>query len=405
MYKRNVMTSDHSAEKTEVLYGAENTISRTLQAYSKTKDRLNICTDFAGPSVMITTRPIREKCIELKNKGVRIRFITEITKGNISYCKELMKLFELRHLDEVKGSFGVTDTEYGGSATVDEAKPLTQLIISNVKAFVEQQQYFFETLWNKAIPAEQRIREIEEGTIRYQSKILDNPDAIFDQMVHLGETSSELSIVSTIGGMRLAHEKFLDVVKKVLDNYRMGKGRGIKWVTTIDRDSIDLAKIFLNLGMEIRHVKNIYPVNFAVGDGEIQATIEKMEGGKMVQSLLTSNEPIYVNHFRSIFEEFWNSGIDARERISIIEEGLDTEGIEIIRNPFEMQKLGWELIKSAGDEILIMLSTANAFLRQVRVGTMQLLEEVAERGIRIRILVPMHELIKEITQIERSATN
>jgi hypothetical protein len=43
----------------------------------------------------------------MKKRGVQIRFIAEITKENIPYCKELMKVVELRHLDEVKGNFGV----------------------------------------------------------------------------------------------------------------------------------------------------------------------------------------------------------------------------------------------------------------------------------------------------------
>jgi hypothetical protein len=44
-----------------------------------------------------------------------------------------------------------------------EGQPPTQAIVSNVKSFVEQQQYFFDTVWDKALPAEHRIREIEEG--------------------------------------------------------------------------------------------------------------------------------------------------------------------------------------------------------------------------------------------------
>ncbi len=32
-----------------------------------------------------------------------------------------------------------------------------------MNAFVEQQQYFFDTLWDKSIHAEQKIKEIEEG--------------------------------------------------------------------------------------------------------------------------------------------------------------------------------------------------------------------------------------------------
>jgi hypothetical protein len=51
------------------------------------------------------------------------------------------------------------------------------------------------------------------------------------------------------------------------------------------------------MGMQIKHVKNQPPMNFAVGDKEVNATIEKMEGGNMIQSLITSNEPIYVTYF------------------------------------------------------------------------------------------------------------
>jgi two-component system, OmpR family, sensor histidine kinase VicK len=50
------------------------------------------------------------------------------------------------------------------AATMLTAKPVTELIYSNVRGIVEQQQYLFETLWNKSVPAEQKIREIEQGT-------------------------------------------------------------------------------------------------------------------------------------------------------------------------------------------------------------------------------------------------
>ena len=61
------------------------------------------------------------------------------------------------------------------------------------------------------------------------------------------------------------------------------------------------------------------------------ATIEKMEDGKMSQSFLFSNEPIYINHSNSLFDEIWKNGIDAKERITHIEEGTDLADIEVIR--------------------------------------------------------------------------
>jgi signal transduction histidine kinase len=137
-------------------------------------------------------------------------------------------------------------------------------------------------------------------------------------------------------------------------------------------------------------------MSFGVSDKEIAATIEKMEGGRMVQSLLLSNEPTYVSHFRLLFEELWRNGIDALDRIKNIEEGVDSQGIEVIQNPVEIQMLGFQLIRSAVNEILIIFSTSNAFHRQEHAGVMELLNEAAaKQGIKTRILTPADEKIRE----------
>ena len=58
----------------------------------------------------------------------------------------------------------VGDTAYLAPTTFHEkGKPASQLVYSNVKEIIEHQRYIFETLWYKAVPAEQRIKEINEG--------------------------------------------------------------------------------------------------------------------------------------------------------------------------------------------------------------------------------------------------
>ena len=52
-------------------------------------------------------------------------------------------------------------------------------------------------------------------------------------------------------------------------------------------------------------------MSFAVDDKYFHSTIEKMEDGKIAGSLLTSNDPSYIKHYNSIFEELWKDGIDA----------------------------------------------------------------------------------------------
>ena len=117
--------------------------------------------------------------LEFKPKGIKLRFIVEITTDNIPYCRELMKICELRHFDEVKGNFGTIDgLYYTASAKGGKSFPRPLLIASTIRAFVEQQQYFFDMLWRKAIPAKQRIKEIEEGLKREFIETIQDPDEI-----------------------------------------------------------------------------------------------------------------------------------------------------------------------------------------------------------------------------------
>ena len=228
------------------------------------------------------------------------------------------------------------------------------------------------------------------GHIESQTRVLDNPSIVAKQIIHLAETSSGLSVVSVIGGLQLIYNNFLDPYKNILDKYKIGEGNGIKWVINIEKESVELVKIFLDLGMQIKHVKNLPLMNFAVGDKEVNATIEKMEGGKMIQSLITSNEPTYVAHFYSIFEQLWNTGIEATDRIRNIEEGrADETNIEIIPNPKKGIDNAWSILKSAKKEILVVCSTSNAFRRQLQMGGLQLLNEITEKSnAKVRVLVP-----------------
>lgn len=158
------LASNTSNEKTEVLYGPKDTTDIILRSLHGTKNIVYACANSSAPSINIKVEPLRNCWQQLSRHGIKINFITEITSGNIQYCKKMIEFCELRHLDGIKGNFAVIDKkEYLAASVLEEAQPLAQVIYSNVKGIVEQQQYLLETLWNKAIPAEQRIREIEGG--------------------------------------------------------------------------------------------------------------------------------------------------------------------------------------------------------------------------------------------------
>jgi two-component system sensor histidine kinase VicK len=389
--------TNKTVARTEVLYGAENAVGRGVQFMKNSKKKMDIFFDSKAPSIVVELDAYRSGYIDIRKRGGKVRAFTEITEDNIHYCKELIKFVdELRHLDGIKGGIAVNETEYMATTVLQEAKPLTQVIYSNVKEVVEQGQYIFDIFWYRAIPAEQKIREIEEGVQPISTRILEDQDEIIKELRRLNNNSTRLSVCSAFGGMQMSYKYLFDSYVNIVDKHQKGEGKGMRWIINIDKENVNLVKVFLNAGIQVRHVKNKPPLNFGVSDKELAATIEKMEGGNISQSFLISNEPLYINHFNSFFDEIWKNGIDAKGRIKAIEEGVDSEGIEIIQDPAEIQKLGFSLIQTAIEEILVMYSTANAFHRQEYAGGIQLLKEAAtERGVKVRMLTPEDELIVE----------
>ena len=386
----SLLNPDIKPQRTsEILYGAENAVGRGVQFMQNVKKEMDIFFDYRAPSIVVDIEEYRNGYRDIRRRGARIRAFTEITKENIHYCKELMKMVdELRHLDGVKGGMAVSESEYMATTVLEESKPLTEVIYSNVKEVVEQGQYIFDTLWSSAISAEQKIKEIEEGVTRYGTRIIENPDEVIKEIGRLTASSNKLDTCLTSGGLQYSHKYFFDIKKKLLDKQRRGEHQGIRYVTNIDKDNLHISKLYLKHGIQIRHVKNLPPMSFGVSDKEIAVTIEKMEGGKRVQSLLISNEPLYVRHFTSLFKEIWSNAIDARYRIKQVEEGVESD-IEVIQNPDRTEELYWDIVKSAEKEILLILATTNAVIRQERMGTIKYLIDAAKnRNIQVRILMP-----------------
>ena len=122
---------------------------------------MDLCFDSNAPSIVLNIDEYKNGYIDIRQRGGKIRVITEITKENIEYCKELMNIVdEMRHLDNIKGGTAISEKEYMTTNILHESKPLTQVVYSNVVDVVEQQQSFFDSLWESAVPATQKIREV-----------------------------------------------------------------------------------------------------------------------------------------------------------------------------------------------------------------------------------------------------
>ncbi|HZI72179.1 MAG TPA: hypothetical protein VFD60_13570 [Nitrososphaeraceae archaeon] len=401
-------------ELTEILYGEQNVIRSELRLFSNSKKRIDTCMDYTRPSLAITIDPIRGAFSDAKKRGIKLRYLTEISKDNTSFCKELISLVdEMRHLDGIKGNFMLSETEYLAPIILfEKGKIASQIIYSNQKELVDQHQYIFDTLWNKAISAEQRVKEIEGGVIaqgHYQTRFLEDPNEVSEELKKTINTSEDdsWSICSTFDGLlMLTYNKgFEKMQRRLLDSTR--RGNNTRWVGTINKDNTQLVKAYLDLGMKIRHIINMPPMNFAISSKELYITIDEMKGGQIAKNLLISNEPPYVRHYISIFEDLWNKAVPAEETIKEIEEGVVLGKTEVIQSQEDIQQLFIDMVKSANHEVLLVVPTINSFYREERIGIVKLLKQAAEREdnrVNVRIVTPIKDAIEKKLQKMISAS-
>ena len=401
-------------ELTEILYGEQNVIRSELRLFSNSKKRIDTCMDYTRPSLAITIDPIRGAFSDAKKRGIKLRYLTEISKDNTSFCKELISLVdEMRHLDGIKGNFMLSETEYLAPIILfEKGKIASQIIYSNQKELVDQHQYIFDTLWNKAISAEKRVKEIEGGVIaqgHYQTRFLEDPNEVSEELKKTINTSEDdsWSICSTFDGLlMLTYNKgFEKMQRRLLDSTR--RGNNTRWVGTINKDNTQLVKAYLDLGMKIRHIINMPPMNFAISSKELYITIDEMKGGQIAKNLLISNEPPYVRHYISIFEDLWNKAVPAEETIKEIEEGVVLGKTEVIQSQEDIQQLFIDMVKSANHEVLLVVPTINSFYREERIGIVKLLKQAAEREdnrVNVRIVTPIKDAIEEKLQKMISAS-
>jgi sugar-specific transcriptional regulator TrmB len=312
---------EHEEEKTEILYGVENAISRGVHFMQNAKKSMDLFGEKNGPSIIIEFPDIyKNNYIAAKKRGAKIRFITEITKDNIHYCKELMNIVtELRHLDGLIGGIAVSESEYMTTTTLRKKELLTQVFYSNAHEVVKQGQYVFDTFWNKAIPAKQRIKEIEQGVKREFINTIREPTEIWNLVQDLIESSTEELVIlfSTAANafrLRQEYKEFIELLKKAVAERNV--------IVRILADTDDPIKNMIeNLRKEEGRKEQIINIEFRnkpretrltimVVDNSYSLTIEMKDTtaktfDEAIGLATYSNSESTVSSYLSIFETLW----------------------------------------------------------------------------------------------------
>jgi two-component system, OmpR family, sensor histidine kinase VicK len=277
-----------------------------LQGLYKVREKFDSCSDKIGPSVIVTIEPVWKELIEIKKRAGKIRLLTEITKDNIPFCKELMKIGELRHFDGVKVNFAILDgKEYQATIIHEESEPVTQLIVSNAKSFVDQHQYVFDTLWSWAIPGEQKIKEIQEGIRPDFADVIHDYKEIQKINFSLIKSAKKeiLVLFLTINAFH-QHTQLMQLFKEA------AKERGVKIRIMMPaaneiNDAIDVLKEQQQIN--IQYLKKSFQTNVTVFvvDNVFSLTVESKRDREENTKATYSNIESTAISYASIFETLW----------------------------------------------------------------------------------------------------
>jgi hypothetical protein len=120
-------------ESTQIIQGFERTTEIIQMFLSKATKIISCCTEASHPLITIAVKGYTNGLIKATDRGVKVRFLTEINDTNLHYFKKLARIAEIRHLEGIRSNFSVSEGEYIGLVILQDS-PVAELIYSNAKA-------------------------------------------------------------------------------------------------------------------------------------------------------------------------------------------------------------------------------------------------------------------------------
>ncbi|MFL6317893.1 MAG: ATP-binding protein [Nitrososphaeraceae archaeon] len=316
-------------------------INTLLQIFSNAQYKIDICGNSKFLTKVFSFSAVNKIRLDAcKRKGLRQRYVFEITKENIYYCKILMKGAELRHLDENEANFVTNEIECLGFVTMQ--KESLQATYSDIIEIVEQQQSVFETFWNKAIPAENKIREIEEGLNSEYLEVISDRKKATDIYIELARSVEKEALFLFANSKSIIRADRLGVLDCLIDASK-SKGALIKIISPITQENSQIVQQTCEKAPNIRILNGgSSHSGLFIADGKrfirFQLKEPKAEEFSDAIALIEhSNSSVGVYSARSFFELLWNERLQY-EKLKQVDE-MKSEFINVaaheLRTPIQ----------------------------------------------------------------------
>ena len=304
-------------EKAKIVHGTQ-VINVLLDIFSSATNGISICGNPKFPSQLLSL-DITKKAIAAKNNRTNQRYLIEVGKDNIQSCRNLMEIVaqndsNFRHSGDVEANFVVSEKEYLGSITLKE--PHQQAIYSNMKDMVEQQHRIFDSLWNRAIPIQDRISEVEEGREHEFYEVINDYKKAQEKYIDLARSVDREALLLFANSKAMMRAYRLGVLDYLIEASSK-KGALIRIVCPLAEENSEIVKKMSEKAPDIRILN--YD-NASSHSGLLVVDRAKLmrfelkepkaeEFSEAIEFVVFSNSKASIESSKSFFELLWNERI------------------------------------------------------------------------------------------------
>ena len=387
------------SEKAKIVHGTQ-VVNALLDIFSSANNTISICCNSKFPSQLLSLE-ITKKTISAKKSQIKQRYLIEVIKDNITSCKNLIEVVgkdnpDFRHSDEVEANFVVSEKEYLGSITLKE--PNQQAIYSNMKDMVEQQHHIFEGLWNRAVPIQDKIVEIEEGKEPEFYEVINDYKRAQEKYIELARSIDKEALVLFANSKAMVRAYRLGVLDSLVETSTK-KGALIRIVCPFSEENSEIIKVMSEKAPDIRILNydnaNSHSGLLIVDRAKLMRFELKEpnaeEFSEAIGFIIYSNSKASVESSKSFFELLWN-------------ERIQQEKLKEYEKLKEADRMKTEFINAAAHELRTPIQPIiglGEVLRSKNAMTSQEYDEYVEAIIRnAKRLQQLADDILDVTLIE-----
>jgi len=293
-------------ETTEILYGNDEITKRTMEVFNYTEKTIEGCIGKEEIRTHVTHQWHMDGLLELRRRGVIVRVVTQVTHDNLPFCKIYSQAVELRHINGIQSSFGISDGKWllDHIVSLDEF-PLSHAILTNVTKLVTIKLQLFETLWNQSVPASDVFTTLDESSPPEVTNKIDSSEAkkVFFRLIANSKYRVDV-IIPTEDCLRfLVKEKLADCLEIALK-------QGVKIRILLPKGNLAALKYLNNTNFEVKEVDEIRTKRIVLlSDNQSSLAIETSQ----------SERP---NHFSPLSKGIYSTGSVALMTLTVLFEKL-----------------------------------------------------------------------------------